>query len=342
MSFIPVFGVLFSSLIMLCLIVVMGWLTFSYVKARPNIDTTVPMMIRRWILVIVACIMIAGPSSVDRTTTRAINATNVFIAVDVTGSMAVQDAQYGSEKTITRIRAARNAVHSITSSYPDAQFSTLSFGSHAAVNLPLTPDVHAVETWADSLTTEPTQVSSGSTLDKPLNALTTALKAAQDAHPDDTIVLYIISDGEQTSGESVKSFSVLRKYVKKAVVVGVGSEDGGKIPQTKTGINAMTTPQTDSWVQDPDTKTDGISQLNPSNLSTIADQLSGTYVHTEADRAFISQLKTESSQQYRLTVTTRTSTRSVSFIWPWAIIFTIVSMWELVAWWIESRKLVRL
>ena len=36
---------------------------------------------------------------------QAINATDVIVAVDTTGSMAVADATYGSEKTITRIDA---------------------------------------------------------------------------------------------------------------------------------------------------------------------------------------------------------------------------------------------
>ena len=85
-----------------------------------------------------------------------------------------------------------------------------------------------------------------------------ALKAAQDNHPQNVRVLYIISDGEQTSAESVKSFSVLRKYVDEAVVIGVGSTQGGKIPSTQTGINAMSEQTTTAWVQDPDTQQDGI------------------------------------------------------------------------------------
>lgn len=54
--------------------------------------------------------------------TKAINATDVIVAVDTTGSMAVADATYGSEKTITRIDAARQAVHDVTAGLSGRQF----------------------------------------------------------------------------------------------------------------------------------------------------------------------------------------------------------------------------
>lgn len=45
---------------------------------------------------LLAAVMMLTPSIVTTTTSRAINATDVMVAVDVTGSMAVKDAEYGS------------------------------------------------------------------------------------------------------------------------------------------------------------------------------------------------------------------------------------------------------
>lgn len=64
---------------------------------------------------------------------------DVIVAVDTTGSMAVADATYGSEKTITRIDAARQAVHDVTAAYPDASFAALRFGASGTLDVPLTP-----------------------------------------------------------------------------------------------------------------------------------------------------------------------------------------------------------
>ncbi|TCD54894.1 VWA domain-containing protein [Alloscardovia theropitheci] len=344
--FIPVFGWVLSSIVIIVILATITWHTVKFTRSRVYNDATVWMLARRWILAVVAIVMILGPSTYTSSTIRAVNATDVFIAVDVTGSMAVADAQYGSRQSITRIRAARDAVHDITDHYPDANFSAITFGASSTVSVPLTPDSRAIQTWADTLRTEPTNVSTGSSLDSPLNLLTTTMSQTQKSHPEDTIILYIITDGEQTTGEAVKSFSGLRAYTKNAVIIGVGSQEGGRIPQSSSGISVSDTvseiSQANSWVQDPDTGSDGISQMSESNLQTIADQVSGTYVHTDSTTTLKNALSEDSSDRYRLITTTRQTTRPVSLIWSVAIIFTIIGLWELFAWMFTSRKLLTL
>lgn len=392
-TFSPVFGWIGSLVVVVLVLATCVWLTVRFVRATSvrttavrassehatadaapdtasgaaartsSTDMTRGMLARRWTLGVLLCIMLLGPSTYASTTTRAVNATDVFVAADVTGSMAVSDAQYGtygsssgssratgsssasgSAQTLTRIAAARQAVYDIADHYPDASFSAVTFGASASVTLPLTPDHMALTSWADSLATEPTNVSSGSSLDAPLNTLITALKAARDAHPQDTIILYILTDGEQTTGEAVKSFSVLRPYITNAVVVGLGSAEGGRIPQTSTGIRASASASevqqsTQSWIQDPDTGADGISQMNESNLKTIADQLSGSYIHPDAQTTLKTALSSDSSDKYRLVTTTRTLQRPVSLLWPFGLVFALVALWELSSWTAVSRKL---
>ncbi|MDK6734781.1 hypothetical protein QP310_27185, partial [Escherichia coli] len=62
----------------------------------------------------------------------------------------------------------------------------------------------------------------------------------------------------------------------------------------------------------------------------------------DATDAFKAQLKQGTSDKYRLTVTTRTSQQTVLLVWPWAIVFIAVIAWETIAWFMQSRKLVRL
>ncbi|OTA27024.1 hypothetical protein B9G54_02960 [Alloscardovia macacae] len=360
-TFSPVFGWIGSLMVVVLVLAACVWMTVQFVRASSvrasSTDMTHGMLARRWTLGVLLCVMLLGPSTYASTTTRAVNATDVFVAADVTGSMAVSDAQYGtsgsssgssratgSDQMLTRIAAARQAVYDIADHYPDASFSAVTFGASASVTLPLTPDRMALTSWADSLATEPTNVSSGSSLDAPLNTLITALKAARDAHPQDTIILYILTDGEQTTGEAVKSFSFLRPYITNAVVVGLGSTEGGRIPQTSTGIRATASASevqqsTQSWVQDPDTGTDGISQMNESNLKTIADQLSGSYIHPDAQTTLKTALSSDSSDKYRLVTTTRTLQRPVSLLWPFGLAFALVAFWELSSWTAVSRKL---
>jgi Ca-activated chloride channel family protein len=298
-------------------------------------DTTVWACIRRGATALVLAIMTLTPSLVTSTTSKAVNATDVFIAVDMTGSMAVNDAHYGSETSITRKDAAVQAIQDITKLYPDASFAGIRFGASGTLDVPLTPDSNAIDTWAQTLTTESTFASSGSNLDAPIDQLLIQLKAAQQQHPDDALIVYYISDGEQTSTESRRSFSSLRQYIDDATTVGVGSSAGGKIPVTNT--NGSTSGQ--QWVIDPTTKQPGISKMDSKNLKAIADEMSGRYIAVDAKSTLKNSASAEASKAYRLTVTPKERTVTAPIVWPFAIALTALLIWEAGAWLVLSRRM---
>ncbi|MBT1164180.1 vWA domain-containing protein [Bifidobacterium felsineum] len=303
-------------------------------------DETAWACTRRTLLLIVAAFMVLTPSVVAPTTSRAINATDVIVAVDTTGSMAVADAHYGSDETITRIEAARKAVHDVTAAYADASFTALRFGASGTLDVPLTPDAPAIDNWADTLAVESTSVSSGSSLDAPIDQLLVTAKSIRDTHPDDAIVLYIITDGEQTSNVTRRSFSSLRQYVDDGFTVGVGSAEGGKIPVVADGVSAGDSNTTDQWITDPDTGQPGISKMDEKNLKDIADEISGAYVAVNATTTLASQTSSKASKQWRVTTTTKERTRTTPVVWPLAIAATLLLAWELGAWIATSRRLI--
>lgn len=151
-----------------------------HVRRRGSSDETAVACVRRCLLCATIALMMLTPSVLTTTDSRAVNATDVVIAVDVTGSMAVSDAHYGSDATITRIDAAKQAVKDITSLYQDASFLGLRFGATGTVDVPLTPDARAIGTWADTLSVEATSVSAGSSLDAPLDQLLLSLKSIRE------------------------------------------------------------------------------------------------------------------------------------------------------------------
>ena len=77
-----------------------------------------------------------------------VNATDVVVAVDVTGSMAVKDAQYGSAEQSSRLDVAKQAVKDVTALYPNSSFAALRFGASGTLDVPLTPDSNAIDNWA--------------------------------------------------------------------------------------------------------------------------------------------------------------------------------------------------
>ena len=201
-----------------------------HIRRRSQSDETVWACARRSMICALVAIMALTPSIVSSTNSRAINTTDVVVAVDVTGSMAVADAQYGSDEQLSRLDVAKQAVKDIAAMYPNSSFAALRFGASGTLDVPLTPDSKAIDNWADTLAPESTSISAGSTLDVPIDQLLLTCKSIHDQHPDDAIVLYLISDGEQTSSKTRRTFSSLRRYLSDAFTVAVGSEQGGVRP----------------------------------------------------------------------------------------------------------------
>ncbi|RDX18642.1 hypothetical protein CE159_05235, partial [Bifidobacterium longum] len=226
-----------------------------------------------------------------------------------------------------------------TAAYPDASFAALRFGASGTLDVPLTPDAPAIDNWANTLAVEATSVSAGSSLDAPIDQLLLTVKSIREAHPDDAIVLYLITDGEQTSNVTRRTFSSLRQYLNDGFTVGVGSTEGGKIPVIADGVSAGDSNTTDHWVVDPDTGEPGISKMDEKNLKDIADEISGTYVAVNASQTLADSVSAKSSKQWRMTTTVRERTRTTPVVWPLAIALAILLATEVGAWIATSRRL---
>lgn len=325
-------------------VIILGVTIFLAVRAhnqRPNVDSTATDWVRRSSISVIICLMLLGPGIAVDSTTRAVSTTDIVVALDITGSMAVQDAQYpGSDGAQTRITAARHVVNNLIDMYPDSNFAAVSFGNVATLDLPLTPDTYAMKSWIDTVVTEPTGVSQGTNQSQVIDALTTLLKDTRDQHKEDKIILYYISDGEQTSDETRSTFSVLRDYLDDAVTVGVGSDNGGKVPALKQGLVAgETLPSDQTWVQDPDTGTDGVSKRDSTTLTTIADEMSGVYQSIDASNDVGYPKSGDDTGSYRMETIEKPTQVVNQIIWPLAILLAVLLLWEVLAHAKTSRRL---
>lgn len=311
-------------------------------RRKNESDETLWSAIRRASICVFLAIMILTPSAIISTTSRAVNATDVVFAVDVTGSMAVKDAQYGSTDHITRIQAAQKAISDVTQSYANSSFAAIQFGSKARLEVPLTPDTIAIENWAQSLSVESTSQSAGSSLDTPINQLLTTLKSIRDEHPHDSIVLYLISDGEQTSTKTRRTYSSLRYYLNDAFTIGVGSSQGGNIPIVTDNDGSDTsdsTNQSEQWIIDPSTKQPGVSRMNSKNLQDIADEMGGSCILVNNTTTLANSVSAKISKEWKLSQTPQSRERLSPVVWPFAIATTVLLTFELGAWLRTSRRL---
>ena len=323
--------------------------------SREVTDETISMSIRRLIMCILISICILCPCVMRNTTHRSISATNVIFVLDVTGSMKVKDANYASSKNIERIRAAKLIINDVTKSYNNASFTGIRFGTSTSIDVPLTPDANAIENWANTIQTEPTGISSGTSLDAPIDQTLLVSKAIHDSHPEDINVLYLISDGEETTNRKRRTFSSLRAYINNAFVITVGSKEGGKIPLSKNALdsdenndedkNANSQDDEDknensnSWVIDPSTGKPGISKADDKNMKNIADELSGSFIHAKYEDRIGSEAKNIMSKKWRDNKTFKARLRPEPIVWPFALMLSLVMLYELAVWVLTSGKL---
>lgn len=370
----PIFGWIFAS-ILLTVILLFALKEFIYFDLRIFRDNnskgisrykisftksnftneTVGMRIRRFVICILLSICVLCPCVMRNTIHRSLSATNVLFVLDVTGSMKVKDAGYASYKNIERIQAAKLIINKVTKSYPNASFAGIRFGTSTSVDVPLTPDANAIENWVNTVQTEPTGISSGTSLDAPIDQTLLTAKAIRDSHPEDVNVLYLISDGEETTTRKRRTFSSLRAYINHAFVITVGSKEGGKIPVSKDTLedsdnndisssdsdsNSTSSNASSSWVIDPSTGNPGISKTDDKNMKNIADELSGGFIHAKYSQEIGNEAKNIMSKQWRDSKTFKPRLRPEPIVWPFALVLSFVMLWELSVWLLTSRKLI--
>ena len=315
--------ILLDILILLCCGI--GFLMFW--RHRNSSDSTHLDWLRRWLIALFAILLTLGPTIVTSSSSNVVSDTDVFFAVDITGSMAVDDAHYGSNKAIPRIQAAKDAIENLVSMYPGAAFAGVTFGASATLALPPTTDVGAVQNWLRVLEVEPTDASNGTQLSEPVDTLLLAMQKVKKEHPRNIIVLYYISDGEQTRDVQASSFSPLRQFVDAGAALGVGSVRGGKVPFISP--QDLTSGQVSSprWLDEPGTSTPAISKMHPQNLKEIADQFSGTYLHLDQTSTAAS-LSSYASHRYLVRQTDRKHSMRDIQVWPLAIVMAALLLWE--------------
>lgn len=343
LTFAPSFGWIFAGITLSVLLLFFIIEIRRYVSHPTHCDETAGMCIRRCLILILLAICTISPSFMTATRHRVLSTTNVIFLLDTTGSMNVYDAKRnGSKQRISRLQAAQHVITDLTKSYAQCSFAALRFGASTSLDVPLTPDTHAITNWVASLRSESTNTSVGSSLDAPIDKTLLTLKAIHSAHPNDHTILYLITDGEETAERTRRTFSSLRAYLTHAVVIGVGSSEGGKIPQLsdQSQRNNLNTVDEHQWVLDPATGKPGISKLDEKNLRAIADELSGTYMREYDQDRLKQHAKALIAQQWREGNTPKPRLRPEPVVWPFALVATILLFWEFIAWVMTSRRLI--
>jgi Ca-activated chloride channel family protein len=247
----------------------------------------------------------------------------VYFAVDTTSSMAAEDY----DGTQTRLDGVKSDIAAIAESLIGAQFSLVTFDAATVQRVPLTTDASALESAASVMTQEVTVYSRGSSIDQPIDLLTTLLEDSANANPKNTRVLFYLGDGEQTSGTDPESFADIAPLIAGGGVLGYGTSDGGRMREFDGFADEYSQL---NYIQDTTQSppVDALSRIDETALGTIASQLGVAYNHRTApgDVSAIVQ----GIDVGALTVEPGDPGGPVELYWVFAIGLGLLVLWELV------------
>lgn len=162
------------------------------------------------------------PTDVEVSTKR-IDA-NVFFVIDNTISMAANDCADGT----TRMDALKADCNNITGSLSGARFSLITFANISKLVFPLTESTSFVNSCIKGIGVTDELYAKGSSMNICKNMLVELVKAAHEKNTGKVIVFFI-SDGEITNGDTLDSFKKAAKYIDGGAVLGYGTSKGGNM-----------------------------------------------------------------------------------------------------------------
>ena len=273
--------------------------------------------LRRLLMVLALAVVALRPVTGDEAlSTQRLNA-NVIFVVDLTGSMSAEDFD-GSKP---RLDGAKADMRRIMDGMEGARFSIITFDSSASAQLPLTTDAGAVKAWIDTARTELTAYSRGSNVDRPRGALQKLVDQTRKDDPHSRLLVYFLSDGENTDNKESEPFGALGGKLDGGAVLGYGTPKGGP-------MKAVGGENDGEYIKDPSGGR-GLSKIDEKNLKFIAQQMGVSYLHRTGGKDGLE----ETWKNLNLTLIDTTEEQAVPSFedWYWiaSIVFTLLAIWEL-------------
>ena len=186
---------------------------------------------------------------------------DVLFVVDTTISMWALDYDMSSP----RMDGARVDAKYIAKELAGSNFALLTFDDQAHVISPFTQDLVYIEDLIDTLAAPDITYAMGSDMSLPYADMESLLRSSSKKENRKTIVVFI-SDGEITNGKELTSYEALKQYVDAGVVLGYGTEQGGKMKDSSYG-----------YIFDETTGKEALSVIDEGNLKSIADDMGLVY-----------------------------------------------------------------
>ena len=216
----------------LILIGIVGFLYFMYIiriswiaiVLKTNFRAVFIKLIIRSIYFVLIIIALMAPSFGDIKKEIKSVGKDIYILVDLSQSMNVQDIQP------SRLEKVKFELKRVTEAFNSDRIGLVIFSSDAFVQCPLTFDQGALNIFIETLSTNLVPVAGtdfASALDLTLKRFKNSETSSKDTK---SKVVILISDGEDFGDETENAADELENYGVKLFTVGVGTGEGGRVP----------------------------------------------------------------------------------------------------------------
>ena len=230
------------------------------------------------ILLFVINLRIMIPSNNSKTIK---NNLDVLFVIDNTISMNALDYN-GSN---TRLSGVKEACNYIIDELNGSRFSVITFDNTSRIVTPYTYDTNITREAISIMTPINELYAKGSSIDVSLDSIMYSLKNSKKKN-DNNRIIFFISDGENTSNNSIKSFKSISKYISDGAVLGYGTKKGGYMKDESEYA-------TNEYIMDYTGTNFGkaISKIDEKNLKEIANDMDVDYIHVTNSNDINSKIK---------------------------------------------------
>ena len=230
------------------------------------------------ILLFVINLRIMIPSNNSKTIK---NNLDVLFVIDNTISMNALDYN-GSN---TRLSGVKEACNYIIDELNGSRFSVITFDNTSRIVTPYTYDTNITREAISIMTPINELYAKGSSIDVSLDSIMYSLKNSKKKN-DNNRIIFFISDGENTSNNSIKSFKSISKYISDGAVLGYGTKKGGYMKDESEYA-------TNEYIMDYTGTNFGkaISKIDEKNLKEIANDMNVDYIHVTNSNDINSKIK---------------------------------------------------
>ncbi len=154
---------------------------------------------------------------------------DIVLALDVSDSMLVEDAESGGK--LTRLDRAKREITDLLNLLEGDRIGLVAFAGLAFVECPLTLDYAAADLFLGAMDTDLIPVK-GTAIGE---AMRVSLKALDESHEDARAII-LITDGEDHSGQALAYAEKAKEQGVKIFTIGIGRDEGAPIPDPNGGF----------------------------------------------------------------------------------------------------------